>query len=107
MAKAAVVGAKTNITDAEAARDAAEALVTQIQVAADDMVLVAPVAGRVEYKLAQPGEIVAGGGRIVTLLDLTDVFMTIFLPTADVGRHRRHDDLKISGHALDRGHAAG
>ena len=45
-----------------------------------------PVAGRVEYKLTQPGEVLAAGGRVVTLLDLTDVYMTVFLPTAQVGR---------------------
>ena len=42
--------------------------------------------GRVEYKLVQPGEVVAAGGRLVTILDLTDVFMTIFLPTSEAGR---------------------
>jgi HlyD family secretion protein len=44
------------------------------------------VSGRVEYKLVQAGEVVAAGGRLVTILDLTDVFMTIFLPTGEAGR---------------------
>jgi len=86
VAKAAVVVARANIIDAEAAKEAAEAQVVQLQVSIDDMVLKAPVAGRVEYKLVQPGEVIAAGGRVATLLDLSDVFMTVFLPTADVGR---------------------
>ena len=45
-----------------------------------------PVSGRVEYKLVQAGEVVAAGGRLVTVLDLSDVFMTIFLPTGEAGR---------------------
>jgi HlyD family secretion protein len=51
-----------------------------------DSELRSPVAGRVEYKLVQAGEVVAAGGRVVTILDLTDVFMTIFLPTGQAGR---------------------
>jgi HlyD family secretion protein len=86
IAKAAVTGAVAGIADAEAARDAAEAQVNLIQVNIDDMTLTAPVAGRVEYRLVQPGEIVAAGGRVVTLLDVSDVFMTVFLPTSEVGR---------------------
>ncbi|MEQ1694713.1 MAG: HlyD family efflux transporter periplasmic adaptor subunit [Hyphomicrobiaceae bacterium] len=86
VAKASVTGANANIADAEAAKDAAEAQANQIQVNIDDMTLSAPVAGRVEYRLVQPGEIVGAGGRLVTLLDVSDVFMTVFLPTSEVGR---------------------
>jgi HlyD family secretion protein len=35
------------------------------------------------------------GGRIVTLLDLSDVFMTVFLPTRDVGRISLGDEARI------------
>ena len=86
VAKAAVIGAKAGIADAEAAKDAAEAQVRLIQVNIDDMTLSAPVSGRVEYRLVQPGEVIGAGGRLVTLLDVSDVFMTIFLPTSEVGR---------------------
>jgi HlyD family secretion protein len=82
VAKAAVVGASASIADAEAAKGSAEAQVNQIQVNIDDMTLTAPVAGRVEYRLVQPGEIVAAGGRVLTLLGVSDVFMTIILPTS-------------------------
>lgn len=86
IAKAAVTGARASIADAEAARDAAQAQVNLVQVNIDDMTLPAPVSGRVEYRLAQPGEVIAAGGRVLTLLDVSDVFMTIFLPTSEVGR---------------------
>jgi len=95
VAKASVAGAVANIADAEAAKDAAAAQVNQIEVNLDDMTLTAPVAGRVEYRLAQPGEIVAAGGRIVTLLDVSDVFMTVFLPTLEVGRVSLGSDARI------------
>ena len=47
-----------------------------------DLKLVAPRSGRVQYKISQAGEVVAAGTRIVTLLDLHDVYMTIYLPAA-------------------------
>jgi HlyD family secretion protein len=86
VAKAAVNGAKAGIADAEAAKEAAEAQVRLVQVNIDDMTLTAPVSGRVEYRLVQPGEVIGAGGRLATLLDVSDVFMTVFLPTSEVGR---------------------
>ena len=38
------------------------------------------------YRLAEPGEVLAAGGKVLTVLELTDVYMTIFLPTALAGR---------------------
>jgi HlyD family secretion protein len=86
VAAAQILGARAAVADAKAAKEVAEAQVAQIKAMLDDSVLRTPVSGRVEYKLVQPGEVVAAGGRVVTILDLTDVFMTIFLPTGDAGR---------------------
>ena len=52
-------GARPEIGDAEAAKEAAEAQVRQIEAMIADMTLAAPVGGRVEYRLAQPGEVLA------------------------------------------------
>ena len=46
----------------------------------DDLTLLSPRLGRVQYQLARAGEVVAAGAPIVTILDLTDVYMTVFLP---------------------------
>lgn len=86
VAAATVTAAQAAIGDAEAARDAAEAAVAQLQAVLNDMTLVAPTAGRVEYKLVQAGEVLSAGAPVVSLLDLSDVYMTIFLPTPDAGR---------------------
>jgi HlyD family secretion protein len=86
VAAATVTAAQAAIGDAEAAQDAAEASVAQLQAVLNDMTMVAPVSGRVEYKLVQAGEVLSSGAAVVSLLDLTDVYMTIFLPTADAGR---------------------
>jgi HlyD family secretion protein len=86
VAAAQVLGARAALADARAGKQLAEAQVDQIKALLEDTVLRTPVSGRVEYKLVQAGEVVAAGGRLLTILDLTDVFMTIFLPTGDVGR---------------------
>lgn len=84
--EAQIASAKAAVVEAHAARDAAEAQVRQIEATLADMTLRTPVAGRVEYKLVQGGEVVAMGGRLATILDLATVYMTIFLPTSQAGR---------------------
>lgn len=48
--------------------------------------LFAPKDARVQYRLAEPGEILSSGGRVLTLLDLDDAYMTVFLPAANAAR---------------------
>jgi HlyD family secretion protein len=95
VSKAALEGAAVAIEDAKAARDVAEAQVAQIEATIADMVLKAPVSGRIEYRLAQAGEVVASGGRVLTLLDLSDVHMTIFLPIREAGRIELGSEARI------------
>jgi HlyD family secretion protein len=72
-----------------------EAEVDRIQSIIKDLTLVAPRLGRVQYQLARAGEVVAAGATIVTILDLTDVYMTIFLPAADAGRVAMGDEARV------------
>jgi HlyD family secretion protein len=60
----------------------AEAAVATIRTRIKDATLVSPVIGRVLYRLAEPGEVLAPGGAALTLVDLGDVYMEIFLPSA-------------------------
>jgi len=95
ISRASLDSAKVAVEDAQAAVEAAEAQVTQIEAVIADMTLKAPVSGRVEYRLAQAGEVVAAGGRVLTLLDLSDVHMTIFLPTSEAGRLELGSEARI------------
>ena len=72
-----------------------EAEVERIEAIINDLTLVSPRNGRVQYQLARAGEVVAAGAPIVTILDLTDVYMTIFLPAADAGRVTIGDEARI------------
>ena len=51
-----------------------------------ELALTAPRAGRIQYRVAQPGEVLAGGGTVLNLIDLTDVFMSFFVPETAAGR---------------------
>ena len=84
--EAAIGSAKAMVVDAEAAVDAAQAAIESITADIDDSTLKSPRPGRVQYRVAQPGEVLAGGGRVLNLVDLGDVHMTFFLPTAQAGR---------------------
>ncbi|MGA0532658.1 HlyD family secretion protein [Hansschlegelia sp. KR7-227] len=83
---AAIGAAEAQVVDAAAAVDAAQAAIESIDADLVDSTLVSPRDGRVQYRVAQPGEVLAAGGRVLNLVDLGDVYMTFFLPTAQAGR---------------------
>lgn len=85
-ARAGVTSAEASVIGAEAAVAAAKAAVEAIDVEIEDSTLTAPRAGRVQFIVAREGEVVGAGGRIVNMVDLGEVYMTFFLPTAAVGR---------------------
>ena len=95
VAEAASRSALASRDEAQAALDAARAEVARIRSQLDDAILKAPRRGRVEYKLVQSGEVVAAGAPIATLLDLADVYMTVFLPARVAGRLVFGDEARI------------
>jgi HlyD family secretion protein len=84
--EAAISSARALVVDAGAAVDAAKAAIESIAADLNDSVLKAPREGRVQYRVAQPGEVLAAGGRVLNMVDLGDVYMTFFLPTGEAGR---------------------
>jgi HlyD family secretion protein len=84
-AEAGYVAANAQRDQAAAAIKAAEADVERLQSILVDLVLVSPRSGRVQYRLARAGEVVAAGQRVLTILDLNDVYMTIYLPANVAG----------------------
>lgn len=87
-AEAALAAARAGVQRAEAAIAAARATVERIASDLAEYELRAPRAGRVQYRLAEPGEVLPPGGRVASLLDLEDVYLTVFVPTAVAGRLR-------------------
>ena len=80
---------------AQFAIKSAEADVQRLEAVLVDLVLVSPRSGRVQYRLARAGEVVAPGQRILTILDLNDVYMTIYLPATDAGKLAIGDEARI------------
>ncbi len=85
-AHTAIDAARTQVTGAHSAVTAALATIARINVDIADSALTAPRAGRVQYRIAQPGEVLASGGKVLNLVDLTDVYMTFFVPETTAGQ---------------------
>jgi HlyD family secretion protein len=85
-AEAAINSARSQIVDTKAAVDAARATVERIQADIDDSELRSPRDGRVQNRIAEPGEVLNAGGVVLNMVDLRDVYMTFFLPTEQAGR---------------------
>lgn len=94
-ADAALRAAQAQRDQAQFAIHASEADAEQIKAILVDLVLLAPRSGRVQYQLARTGEVVAAGTRVVTILDLSDVYMTIYLPAAQAGHLALGDEARI------------
>lgn len=56
--------------------EAAQATERRIVADIDDSELKAPRDGRVQYRVAEPGEVLSAGGRVLNMVDLSDVYMT-------------------------------
>ena len=93
--RAGVKVATAAIGEATAARAEADAQIKRINVAIEDMTLRAPVAGRIEYRVVEPGSVIPSGGRVATLLNTSDVYMTVFLPTSIAGKLKVGDEARI------------
>src|SRR5215469_16137554 len=94
-AEALLVAANAQRDEADAAIKAADADVERLQAVLVDLVLVSPRSGRVQYRLARAGEVVAAGQRVLTILDLNDVYMTIYLPADVAGKLTLGDDARV------------
>jgi HlyD family secretion protein len=93
--EAGINAAKAQVIDAEASVEAAKAAISSIVSDINDSTLKAPRAGRIQYRVAEAGEVLSSGGRVLNLVDVGDVFMTFFLPTAQAGRVALGSDVRI------------
>jgi HlyD family secretion protein len=61
----------------------------------NDSTIKSPVRGRVQYRLVEPGAVLPAGGKIATVIDLSDVYTTIYLPGPQAGRLKIGDDARV------------
>ena len=85
-AVAAQNAASERVGQAEHALEAAQHDVELYRINILDNALVAPRDGRIEYRIANVGEVLPAGGKVFTMLDASYVYMDIYLPTVEAGR---------------------
>lgn len=94
-ANALLAAAKAQVSSADAAIESAVAKIERVKADIEDTILKSPRSGRVEYRLVEPGEVIPAGGNVITLLDVSDVYMTFFLPTKESGKVPIGGDARI------------
>lgn len=100
---AAVAEAAATLRSAEQEVKVAQANIATIQTRIDDATLKAPVRGRVLYKLAENGEVLGAGAKALTLVNLEDVYMEIFLPGPIAGKLKVGSEARLTAdHTPDR-----
>src|SRR5258705_1120113 len=83
-----ILQAKADIAAAQAEAERAHAMLTEARANRQDLRIVAPFAGTVATRTAEPGEVVMAGTPVITLLNLSEVYLRAFVPEGQIGRVR-------------------
>jgi HlyD family secretion protein len=94
-ANSAQLAAEARLTESNHALQAAQHDAGLVQVNINDNTLVAPRDGRIEYRIANVGEVLAAGGKVFTMLDTSYVYMDVYLPTLNADKIKIGDDARI------------
>lgn len=94
-ARAAIAAARAQVVGAQSTVEAAVATVARVDTEVADSELKSPRDGRVQFRVAQPGEVLGSGGKVLNLVDLADVYMTFFLPEMAAGRVALGSEVRI------------
>jgi HlyD family secretion protein len=84
--QAQIAQQQSTIAAAKAQTVQAQATLAQAQADRSDLTVVAPFSGTVLTRAAEPGEVVQAGTAIVTLLDLSKVYLRGFVPEGEIGK---------------------
>lgn len=77
------------------AADEARAQIELTEAMIDGLTLRAPITGRVENRIAEPGTVLPPGGRVATMLDPSNAYLTVFYPAAVASRLKIGDEARI------------
>ncbi len=94
-ANAALRAADARVAQAQHALEASQHDVELYKVNIADNTLVAPRAGRIQYRITNIGEVLPAGGKVFTMLDVSYVYMDIYLPTQEAGKVKIGTDARI------------
>jgi HlyD family secretion protein len=82
----AIAAAESQVAESKYSIEAATAAAEKIKADIADATLRTPRAGRVLFRTAEPSEVLPAGGKVLTVLDISDVYMTFFLPETVAGK---------------------
>ncbi len=94
-ANALLNAAEARVTQSQSALDAATHDVELYTVQIADNTLIAPREGRIQYRVANVGEVLPAGGKVFVMLDTAYVYMDVYLPTEAAGKVRFGADSRI------------
>jgi HlyD family secretion protein len=94
-AHAALIAGEHRVVQAERALESAQHDAELVRVNIEDNTLVAPRDGRIEYRIANIGEVLPVGGRVFTMLDTGYVYMDVYLPTLSADKVKIGADARI------------
>jgi HlyD family secretion protein len=83
-----ILQAEADVAAAQADTEQARAQLEEARANREDQRVVAPFAGTVSTRTAEPGEVVVAGTPIVTLVNLAEVYLRAFVPEGQIGRVR-------------------
>jgi len=92
---ASLAESEATLKTAEQQVEVAKAAAATVQTRITDATLKAPVNGRVLYRLAEAGEVLGAGGKALTLINLDDVYMEIFLPSEEAAALKMNAEARI------------
>ncbi len=86
MVRRQIAQQQAQVASAEASTAEARAQLAEAEANRQDLIVRAPFDGVVATRAAEPGEVVTAGTTLVTLLDLTKVYLRGFVPEGQIGK---------------------
>ena len=83
-----ILQAEADSAAAQADAERARAQLDEARANRTDLKVIAPFAGTVATRTAEPGEVVMAGTPVITLVNLGEVYLRAFVPEGDIGRVR-------------------
>ena len=83
-----ILQAQADIAAAQADAERARAQLVEARANRQDLRIVAPFAGTVATRTAEPGEVVMAGTPVITLVNLAEVYLRAFVPEGQIGQVR-------------------
>ena len=90
-----ILQAQSEIVAAQAETEHARAKLREVEADRNDLQVVAPIDGTVATRSAEPGEVVAVGTTLVTLVNLNEVYLRGFIPEGQIGRVRAGQTARV------------